>query len=185
MDPFVKDLIDTISKIGGLVTIIVGIILAYHQLIKSRDQKERELEKRDREIKTQRAQFWLELRKMFGEHDEVHKMLRDGTWPRSLAASSSVSNASSMDTDSSGDRKEPSTEQWAALESYMGLFEHCKAMIDDELIDLPTFSSIYRYRIGNILANQTIVKAKFLNKTLREGWKDFIALAEELKYKVP
>lgn len=186
MDPVLKDLIDAISKIGGLVTVMVAVALAYHQISRSRDQKERELEKRDREIKNQRAQFWLELRKMFAEHDDVHRMLRYGTWPHSLADSASTaSSLFSTDIDSSNDREEPTLEQWADLEAYMGLFEHCKAMLDDDLIDFPTFSSIYGYRVGNILANETIEKAKFRNKHARGGWKDFIALAEKLGYKVP
>ena len=186
MDPVVKDLIDAITRIGGLVTVMVAVALAYRQVSKSRDQKERELEKRDREIKNLRARFWLELRKMFAEHDEVHRMLRYGTWPHSLADSvPTPSNVFSMDTEASDDREEPTLEQWADLEAYMGLFEQCKAMLDDDLIDFPTFSSIYGYRIGDILENKTIEKGEFRNKQARGGWKNFIALAERLGYKVP
>ena len=167
MDLFAKDLIDAISKIGGLVTVIVAVVLAYHQLGKSRDQKERELEKRDREIKTQRARFWLELRKMFAEHDEVHRLLRDGDWPGTVdpdlnsessssddsssdetssdvssSGESSSGDSSTADQDSSKTGRKPSRGQWASLEAYMGLFEHCNAMLDDDMIDLPTFRSI-------------------------------------------
>ena len=185
MDPFVKDLIDAIVKIGGLITVMVAVALAYQQVNKSRDQKERELEKRDRETKNQRARFWLELRELFAEHDDVHRMLRYGTWPQSLADSASTAhNVLSMDSDSSDDREEPTLEQWADLEAYMGLFEQCKAMLDDDLIDLPTFSSIYGYRVGDILANKTIDREEFRNKQARGGWKNFIALAEKLGYKV-
>ena len=186
MDPFVKDLIDALIRIAGLITIIVAVALAYDQLSKGRDQKERELEKRGREIKNQRAQFWLELRKMFAEHDGVYRMLHYGTWPRSLADSATiVSDVFPMDTDSSSDREDPSLEQWADLEAYMDLFEQCKAMLDDDLIDFSTFSSIYGYRVGDILANKTITREEFRNKEARGGWKDFIALAEKLGYKVP
>ncbi len=184
MDPFLKDLIDAISKIGGLVTVIVGVIMACHQLNKSRAQKERELENRDRETKTQRAQFWLELRKMFKEHDEVHRMLRDGTWPHTADSHTATSNSSEMDINNLNE-KTPSDEQLTALEAYMGLFEHCKAMIDDDLIDLPTFKSIYGYRVENILDNETVVKTKFTISWTRDKWKDFIALAEDLGLLVP
>ena len=123
---------------------------------------------------------------MFAEHDDVYRMLHYRTWPHSLADSASTaSDVFSMDNDSSSDREEPSLEQWADLEAYMDLFEHCKAMLDDDLIDFSTFSSIYGYRVGDILANKTIAKGEFRNKEARGGWKAFIALAEKLGYKVP
>jgi hypothetical protein len=109
--------------------VIVGIFLAYNQIGKSRNQKERELKKRDREIKTQQAKFSLELRKMISQYDDVHRMLRDGNWPQKADTPSTANNVSSVDNDNLIDRERPSTEQWAALEAYMGFFEHCKYML--------------------------------------------------------
>jgi len=193
MEPYFKDLIDVISKIGGLITVFVGIFLAWDQLRKRREQKEREiqkheleakaqfdlkereLQKRDFELKTQRAIFWLDLRKMFEKFDETHRMLRYGTWPFPYDQEIEQSNE---------ELRKRLKKQLPELEAYMGLFEHCKHMMDDELIDLPTFKSIYGYRIKNIVGNKHVVNSKFNPKT-RKGWKDFIDLAEKVGYNVP
>ena len=194
MDPFLKDLIDAISKIGGLITVVVGVFMALHQMKRGREQKEREiqkneleskarleikereLQKRDFETNTQRAIFWLELRKMFGKYDETHKRLRYGTWPYPYDQNLEFKDE---------EKEKILKEQLPELEAYMGLFEHCKFMIDDSLIDLPTFKSIYKYRINNIVVNKHVVGLKFKNPSVRKGWKDFIALAEILGVNVP
>jgi hypothetical protein len=79
----------------------------------------------------------------------------------------------------------PTAIELPKVEAYMGLFEHCKAMLDNGLIDWETFKSIYNYRISNILNNEAIVSAKFKNPVVRKGWKDFIELAEAIHYEVP
>ena len=108
------------------------------------------------------GQFWLELEKMFKEHDEVHIKLRPG-----------------------GDwcftNKGPSTNiDWVQVEDYLGLFEHCKIMLDKGLIDWTTFKKIFGYRINNIMCNQKIVDRK-LKSQEGEEWTDFIELANKLK----
>lgn len=103
-----------------------------------------------------RAQFWLELRKMFHEHKDVHAKLRDGgEWA----------------IDGSGPAN---SAEWASLEAYMGLFEHCERMMEEGLLDIKTFKSIYEYRIHNIIHNPTIYQAKLVDE--RAYWKDFLAL---------
>jgi hypothetical protein len=102
------------------------------------------------------SQFWLELRKMMGEHNNVHMMIRPGgEWRNPGEGPSSV-------------------EEWASVDSYMGLFEHCELMLRKRLIDAETFTAIYRYRLTNILANDKIVYAKLIKG--EKGWQHFIGL---------
>lgn len=107
-----------------------------------------------------RGQFWLELEKMFYSHDEVHLNLRPGgKWAGTGAGPDSP-------------------QEWAKLEDYMGLFEHCEVLLGKGLIDRNTFSSIFAYRLTNILANPRIVEAKLGLE--RESWTDFVKLLERL-----
>ncbi|HTA46082.1 MAG TPA: hypothetical protein VK789_26740 [Bryobacteraceae bacterium] len=71
-------------------------------------------------LRTNRARFWLDLRQRFAEQDAVHRRLRPGgAWANPSGPAS--------------------PEEWADLEAYMGLFEHCEVMIDQGLIDSKTF----------------------------------------------
>ena len=112
-----------------------------------------------------RGQFWLELEKMFSNHDDVHLKLRPGgEW--------------------ASNKNGPSTpKEWAAVEDYMGLFEHCEIMLEEKLIDAETFKSLFSYRLYNITANEVIVKGKLIDE--RAGWVNFIRLLEKLKMPVP
>lgn len=115
--------------------------------------------------KTARAQFWLDLRDRFAKHDPVHRKLRPG-----------------------GEWAEPgsgpkSAEDWADLEAYLGLFEHCEVMLAERLIDLSTFQAIYEYRIRNILANHAIVQEKLVKRAA--GWLRFINLVRRLRLQIP
>jgi len=65
----------------------------------------------------------------------------------------------------------------------MGLFEHCEVMLREGLIDLKTFSSIYRYRVKNILANKVIVQEKLVKEKKR--WTEFIRLTHRLGLRIP
>ena len=83
-----------------------------------------------------------------------------------------------------GTGKGPSNPQeWAQLEAYMGLFEHCEIMLREGLIDLKTFDLNYGYRIKNILANEVIVREKLVKA--KEGWPQFISLIHRLDIKFP
>ena len=73
--------------------------------------------------------------------------------------------------------------EWASVEDYMGLFEHCKIMLDKEMLDWNTFMKIFAYRVGNLLNNRFIVKAKLVEKAA--WWVDFIALIGELGRREP
>ncbi len=65
----------------------------------------------------------------------------------------------------------------------MGIFEHRKRMLDDELIDFDTFNSIYGYRVDNILKNQIIVTEQLIK--YQEGWEIFLELVKKLGKTVP
>jgi flagellar biosynthesis/type III secretory pathway M-ring protein FliF/YscJ len=130
MDPNTKDLIGLVSKLLGVLSVFVAIFVAWWQVEKTRRerkeqaardamQRQKELEARELQIKVTQAAFWLELRKMFAEHNDVHFNLRPGgSWYQS-------------DTS-------PSSSDLPKVEAYMGLFEHCQRMIDDGLLDLAT-----------------------------------------------
>lgn len=66
------------------------------------------------------------------------------------------------------------------VEAYMGLFELCYEMLQEELIDWPIFCRLYEYRIDNIMNNSDVVKAKLIDA--EDGWKSFIALITRLGY---
>ncbi len=98
------------------------------------------------------ADFLLRFDEMlFSQHDAVHKLLRPGgKWAGGASAPSSA-------------------EEWSMLESYMGMFERVKMMLDCELLEIDAIDRFYGYRIQNIVANHEIVNAKTL---LAEGdWK--------------
>ena len=110
--------------------------------------------------RTGRARFWLDLRDQFEKHGTVHRRLRPGG-------------------DWAGARGGPSNaEEWAQVEAYMGLFEHCEIMLDQKLIDERTFKEIYRYRLSNIVANDTIRREKLCERP--QGWKRFLDLADRM-----
>jgi hypothetical protein len=117
-------------------------------------------------FQTNRARFWLDLRSQFAKHDEVHRNLRPGgKWSSVPVGASKV------------DGPGPETvEEWADVESYMGLFEHCEIMLDQKLLDSRTFEEIYRYRILNVTANKRIRVEKLISKA--DGWRRFLDLME-------
>jgi len=118
-----------------------------------------------RNVLTNRGTFWLELEKMFQSHDPVHLNLRPG---------------GKWSSKSSGP-KEP--EEWAKLEDYMGLFEHCEIMMNLGLIDVQTFSDIFAYRLRNIVANSLICEKKLRQEA--ELWKRFISLLQRFDISIP
>ncbi|MBU1627866.1 hypothetical protein KKB18_10900 [bacterium] len=110
--------------------------------------------------KSSRGQFELELEKMFYQHDEVHRKLRPGgDWTKD--------NAGPEDN-----------VDWAKVEDYMGLFEHCELMLRNKIIDWETFDHIFSYRLWNIYANEIIKVGKLENE--RDSWLLFIALLNRI-----
>ena len=112
-----------------------------------------------------RGQFWLELEKMFASHDEVHINLRPGgKWAKK-------------------DSGPEIAEDWAKIEDYMGLFEHCEIMLDKKLIDDETFRAIFSYRLYNIVGNKWITNAKLIAN--KQYWTGFLRLLKRLEIEIP
>jgi hypothetical protein len=89
--------------------------------------------------KVRRQTFWLDIRKMFADHDEVHKKLqKGGPWYQS-------------DT-------EPSDPQdRAQVMAYLSLLEQVKFMLNRGLIDEDTIdATLLPYRVRLILQNGPI-----------------------------
>jgi hypothetical protein len=104
-----------------------------------------------------RGTFWLELRKMFAEHKEVHNALRPGgKWQNP--------------------NKPQTSDEWAGIDAYMGLFEHCERLMKSRLLDEETFMDIYHYRLENLATRDWIIKEKLIKE--KDNWGTFIALLE-------
>jgi len=115
--------------------------------------------------KTTQAQFWLQLRDDFARYDQIHLYLRPGgIWTKDGQGPQSV-------------------EEWAQLEGYMGLFEHCESMLRQGLLDEKVFIDSFKYRVVNIYSNPTIKKAKLIDRAA--GWTRFLELGERLGIERP
>jgi hypothetical protein len=115
-----------------------------------------------RNTRAQRATFFLKLVKLFQGFNEVHVKLRPGgDWST---------------------RGPSSADEWASVEGYMGLFEHCEIMLKSGVIDKETFERLFAYRLKNIVSNQAIVREKLDSE--RELWQDFLNLPDRLKIQV-
>jgi hypothetical protein len=146
----------SLNAVKNIVT-IVGVIIAAGSLALTAQNT-------DLTRRTGRARFWLDLRDQFEKHDAVHLRLRPGG-------------------DWAGARGGPSTvDEWAKVEAYMGLFEHCEIMLDQKLIDESTFEEIYKYRLGNIVANDIIRREKLCKRP--GGWERFLNLADRMRIEV-
>jgi hypothetical protein len=114
-----------------------------------------------RSKKIEEARFWLELREHFLVHNEVHLNLRNGgKWANSQDGPQSV-------------------EEWAKVDAYLGQFELCELMLEQNLINKETFKTQYRYRLHNILQNQRIVDKL---EATAPSWKLFISLCASLGF---
>jgi hypothetical protein len=131
-DPGILSAIKDIATICGVIVGAVSLIVA---------ARNTSLTKR-----SSRARFWLDLRKMFADHDEVHRKLRPGgAWTSAGSG--------------------PSTpEEWADVEAYLGLFETCEDIIRARLIDLKSFRRSYEYHIRNIVGNDRIRQEKLVSR---------------------
>jgi hypothetical protein len=84
-----------------------------------------------------------------------------------------------------GDAGPTTAEEYAQVEAYMGLFEHCEIMLSQRLIDEATFREIYCHRLENLVANKWVREEKLCGRAA--GWKRFIALLArmQIKYECP
>ncbi len=158
--------LDPLSS-GDIVTIVsvivaaigVGFAAAYAkrqirvaqgQLQAAREQLEqqsRQLEQQSKQLKQQsqttRGQFLLALHERFREHESIHLRLRnaesDYKWWRG---------------------PEPSGDEWAEVEAYMGLFERVWMLVKGKSIDINVIERLYGYRVVNIVINDKIREEK-------------------------
>jgi len=154
------DIATIVSSIGVLIAVCT-LIFAHKNLKLSASNS--------------KAQLWLDLRKMFQYHIEVHSKLRRGLdyakqQPRTECCNQNESWPCCND-------------EWVKVEAYMGLFEHCQGLLEDKLIDEKTFSDIYKYRVENIIANKKIVSEKLIKEG--ENWRRFRTLARRFGLKLP
>ena len=112
--------------------------------------------------KIERGNFWLKLEQMFQRYDPLYKHLRfeTGDW---------------FCQDNLG----PGPYDKPLLCDYLGLFEHSNLLIDQGVIDLRTFKSIYMTRVMGLLSNK-IIREDELGKH-RARWANFYRLLLKLK----
>ena len=140
-----------IASVAGVPIAVIVLLFTAYQVRQS--------------TKISRGQFWLELEKMFSQHDEVHIKLRPGgEWTVKNSGPKTV-------------------QEWAKVEDYMGLFEHCELMLRKRLLDWETFKLVFSYRLRNITANKIIVDAKLRRE--KASWQAFIRLLKRLKIEIP
>jgi hypothetical protein len=108
-----------------------------------------------------KGQFLLSLGPPFRDYVALHARLRaGGQWWAS-------------------EERQPSNEDWAELEQYMGLFERMWILVQDNSLDLGVVDRLYAYRLGNIVKNDHIRGLKLEREA--SGWTDFIRLWHALE----
>jgi hypothetical protein len=118
-----------------------------------------------------RAQFWVMVRGVMANYDDVHANLRpDGIWaPREGEDYAGVGPKGAA--------------EWARLELYMGMFEYCEKLISRDLLVEKDFKEAYAYRLGNLAKNAVIVHQKLhLHET---EWRDFYQLCGRFEIHIP
>jgi hypothetical protein len=119
-----------------------------------------------RTLRVERGRFMLELERMIAVHDATHYRLRPGgDWAGPNA------------------KAPQNLQEWAQLEDYMGFFEHCELLLKDRALDLPSFKSLFGFRVENIVANQSIVQTKLVEEG--KYWNEFRHLAKRLNLELP
>jgi hypothetical protein len=115
--------------------------------------------------KTVKGQFWLMLRSVMTQYDDIHANFRPrGKWHGSSTHPDTVSD-------------------WARTELYMGLLEYCDELIADGLLDKRHFKNWYEYRIRNLLSNPRVVTYKLHDNA--DGWQKFYILCKRISINIP
>jgi hypothetical protein len=137
------------SQAVGSIATSVGVIVALFAALYAAKQLQTAR-------KIAHGQFLLDLDEAFVRHRDIHMRLR----PRGLWAD--------------GKTGPMSSDEWIATESYMGLFERIKVLLDNGVIDFEVFCRLYGYRMSNIVANPRIREEKLIRQ--KGAWQDFIEL---------
>jgi hypothetical protein len=103
----------------------------------------------------QAALLLFEIDRALGAYDDVHSALRGDGW---------------FLQHGDADR----AEKWVPVERYMGTFERIHALAEQHLIAMDVINDFYGYRIGNLIADETIYSEKLVKRA--DGWRRFIRL---------
>jgi len=155
----------------GVTIAAIGIFYAIKTLQAGADSQLLAVEEAKKGTEIAKAQFWVMVRGVLANYDDVHAKLRnDGVWARHETGR--YSTFGPVDP-----------EEWARVELYMGMFEYCEILISRGLLDPEDFFRAYEYRLENLLQNAVIVEEK-LHK-LKGGWNDFWHLCERFNINIP
>jgi len=115
--------------------------------------------------RTAKAQFWTMLRGVFAWYDDIHCNFRPkGDWH--------------------GSSDLPKTAQdMGRTELYLGLFEYCDKLLEEQLLDSRDFKRWYWYRLTNVVANRWVIEQKLVAH--RKDWRAFINLCYRLGVEMP
>ena len=112
-----------------------------------------------------RNQTWLVLRDLMMSYEDLVANFRpEGKWHNSPTHPHTV-------------------EDWSRIETYMGLFEYCPALMNSKVLNKAEFVASYGFRLGNILSNPRVVTYKLHD--LAPDWTRFIALCEAMGIPIP
>ena len=156
------DWISAIAGLGAALAAAVGLAYAGLQLRAARQSAEGARREVESGRRTTQSQFLLALEDEFRVHWDVHVALRPGgKWSTAGGGAGPESN-----------------EDWARVESYLGLFERLNILHDNGVLPLPYIRQFYRYRLANLWANRVIRSEKMEARSA--GWRDLIELSHKL-----
>ena len=181
---FWEDHLGEIVALSSTLTAVGALIYNIKQTQRNQEDFDRQLNLTKTQFldqmraneKATRASTWMTFREMIGKYENIHQLILTKIFINGKEVPwSPLTN-----------------EQSFQLNSYMGLFEHCSKMMEDNILDLETFESIYFYRIENILENNSVKERQLGHADAEKSWKEFIKLCrrlhledklpEELKY---
>ena len=118
-----------------------------------------------------RAQFWVMVRSVMANYDDVHANLRPGgIWAPHEDEEYAVLGPQDA-------------AEWARVELYMGMFEYCEKLISRGLLEERDFRESYRYRLDNLVRNAVIVEEKLHG--FETDWQDFYRLCKRFQVHIP
>jgi hypothetical protein len=154
------DWISALASLGGALAAAIGLAYAGLQLKAARQSAEGARNEAESGRRTTESQFLLALEDQFRVHWDVHVALRPGgKWAAASAGPES-------------------SEDWARVESYMGLLERLNILHRNGVVPLPYIKQFYRYRLNNLWANHVIRREKMDRRP--KGWRDLIELSHKL-----
>jgi hypothetical protein len=111
------------------------------------------------------SEFFLHIEELLASHSDVHVRLRTGgAWALSGLGPES-------------------SDEWARVEAYMGLFERMNRLIEAHDLSVDYIARFYGYRINNIWANDAIRHQKLEVETA--AWQDFVDLSRRVAEAIP